>query len=75
MRDYKFWKTSEIIALKAGLIPKGRTLTACRRFCSRNGIKFPGKKVIEANHELLDILNEKQGTTNGNAQELRRNHR
>ncbi len=60
MRDYKFWTTSEILTLKAGLVPKGRSMTACRRFCARNGMKFPGKKTIEANQELLRNIEEKE---------------
>lgn len=60
MRDYKFWTTSEILTLKAGIIPAGRTLTACRRICSRMGFKFPGKKATEANSELLKTIEEKE---------------
>ena len=60
MRNYKFWTTSEILTLKAGLVPKGRSITACRRFCARNGVQFPGKKILEANMELLRNIEEKE---------------
>lgn len=60
MRAYKFWTTSEILTLKAGIKPIGRTITACRRICARNGFKFPGKKTIEANEERLKTIEEKE---------------
>lgn len=60
MRNYKFWTTSEILTLKSGLVPKGRSITACRRFCARNNLLFPGKKTLESNIELLKNIKEKE---------------
>lgn len=54
MRDYKQWKASEVKILKMGLIPEGRTILACRLFCCRHKIKFPGIFEINNNKRLLE---------------------
>ena len=38
------WKRSEILILKAGYKPPGRTKEACRKFCNRHGIEFKSEK-------------------------------
>lgn len=60
MKNYRFWTTSEIKTLESGLIPQGRTLTACRRLCSHRGLKFPGKKTLEFNRQLLDEIERRE---------------
>jgi hypothetical protein len=59
MRDYKLWMNAQVYTLEAGVVPSGRTITACRKICSRMGIEFPGTKTLRANMELLTKGNEK----------------
>lgn len=59
MRDYKLWMNAQVYTLKAGVVPSGRTITACRKICSRMRIEFPGTKTLRANMELLTKGNEK----------------
>ena len=47
------WKKSEIVILQNGLIPTGRNENACRIFCHKKGIKFPGMKAIRRNRKLI----------------------
>jgi len=53
-RNYKFWTQSEIMVLKAGIQPKGRSYHACVLFCRRNLIPLPGKEAFELNKDLLE---------------------
>lgn len=57
--DYRLWSTLEIKLLTMGIMPKGRTPLACRTFCRRNGVKFPGKRVCDANDHLIDEIEKK----------------
>lgn len=50
----KGWKTTEKIILQNGLMPTGRTENACRIFCSRNKIKFPGLYAIKRNKKMIN---------------------
>lgn len=56
---YKPWKTIDIKFIKMGILPQNRSVRACRVFCMRNGIDFPGKKVIDENNELIQRLDER----------------
>lgn len=56
---YKPWKTIDIKFIKMGILPQNRSVRACRVFCMRKGIDFPGKKVIDENNELIQRLDEK----------------
>ena len=56
---YKPWKTIDIKFIKMGILPQNRSVRACRVFCMRNGIKFPGKKAIDENNELIQRLDER----------------
>lgn len=56
---YKPWKTIDIKFIKMGILPQNRSVKACRVFCMRNGIDFPGKKVINENNELIERLDER----------------
>ena len=57
--DYKLWSTLEIKLLTMGIMPKGRSPLACRIFCRRNGVKFPGKRQCDANDHLIDEIEKK----------------
>ena len=56
---YKPWKTIDIKFIKMGILPQNRSVRACRVFCMRNGIDFPGKKVIDENESLIERHNQK----------------
>lgn len=56
---YKPWNTIDIKFIKMGILPQNRSVRACRVFCMRNGIEFPGKKVIDENNELIERLDER----------------
>ena len=59
MNDYRLWSTLEIKLLSMGLMPKGRSPLACRTFCRRNGVPFPGKRQCDANERLIKDIEEK----------------
>lgn len=59
MTCYRLWTTLETKLVKMGILPKGRSLLACRVFCRRNGVKFPGKKTIEDNDDLINEIEKK----------------
>lgn len=56
---FKPWSTIDIKFIKLGICPQNRSIRACRVFCKRNGIEFPGKKVIDENDNLVQRLDEK----------------
>ena len=56
---FKPWSTIDIKFIKLGICPQNRSIRACRVFCKRNGIEFPGKKVIDENDNLIQRLDEK----------------
>ena len=56
---YSNWTTTDIIFMKRGISPRGRSLDACKVFCRRRGIKFPGKKVFDENAELIEKFEKK----------------
>lgn len=58
-RNYRLWKQSEIMVLKAGLLPEGRSYHACVLFCKRNCIPFPGKETFDLNKDLLTKFKDK----------------
>ena len=59
MNDYRLWSTLEIKLLSMGIMPKGRSPLACRTFCRRNGVQFPGKRQCDANERLIKDIEEK----------------
>lgn len=59
MTCYRLWTTLETKLVEMGILPKGRSLLACRVFCRRNGVKFPGKKTIEDNDDLINEIEKK----------------
>lgn len=56
---HKSWKTVDVKLVKMGILPQGRSIRACRMFCRRHGIVFPGKKIIDENDELIKLLDER----------------
>lgn len=53
-KAYRFWKASERVLIEHGIVPEGRTVHACRTFCSRNGIPFPGVEELDTNRRILE---------------------
>lgn len=58
MRDYKNWTNSQARVLEMGILPSGRTIISCKRFCENNKKKFPGFKTIKNNMRLLQKCKE-----------------
>ena len=53
---YQEWTNIDVTFLtKIGIVPRGRSLRACRIYCKRNGYKFPGKKFLKDNEEILKL--------------------
>jgi ParB-like partition proteins len=44
---YKSWTNVDARFVSLGVLPQGRSIRACRNFCNRHGIDFPGKKEID----------------------------
>lgn len=65
MTRYHLWTTLEKKLVEMGILPKGRSLLACRVFCRRNGVKFPGKKTIKANDDLIEEIEQKFSQNKG----------
>ena len=59
MSDYRHWSNLETRLLSMGIMPKGRSPRACRIFCRRNGVQFPGKRQCDANEHLIDEIEKK----------------
>ena len=50
------WTNIDVTFLtKIGIIPRGRSLRACRIYCKRHGVKFPGAKFLKDNEEILKL--------------------
>lgn len=62
MKNYRLWTTLEIKLVEIGIIPSTRSIDACKVFCRRNGVKFPGKRKCDANDKLIDEIEEKFST-------------
>ena len=59
MKNYRLWTTLEIKLVEMGIIPSTRSIDACKVFCRRNGVKFPGKRLFDANDKLIDEIEKK----------------
>lgn len=60
MRNYKNWSNLEKLFMQqVGFYPQGRTSRACWMFCKRNGIRFPGKREVDENEELINRIDKK----------------
>ena len=62
MKNYRLWTTLEIKLVEMGIIPSTRSIDACKVFCRRNGVKFPGKRQCDANDNLINEIEEKFST-------------
>lgn len=47
------WTNADLKFLMLGILPKGRSVRACRVYCHRKGIKFPGKKFFDENEQII----------------------
>ena len=66
MRNYKNWSNLEKLFMQqVGFYPQGRTSRACWMFCKRNGIRFPGKREVDENEELINRIDKKFTQTQG----------
>lgn len=59
MKNYRLWTTLEIKLVEMGIIPSTRSIDACKVFCRRNGVNFPGKRQCDANDKLIDEIEKK----------------
>lgn len=59
MKNYRLWTTLEKKLVEMGIIPSTRSINACKVFCRRNGVKFPGKRQCDANDHLINEIEEK----------------
>jgi ParB family chromosome partitioning protein len=50
---YKSWTNVDARFVSLGVLPQGRSIRACRNFCNRHGIDFPGKKEIDNIHQRI----------------------
>ena len=50
---YKSWTNVDAKFVSLGVLPQGRSIRACRNFCNRHGIDFPGKKEIDNIHQRI----------------------
>lgn len=62
---YKLWSNIEIKLLDMGVKPENRSFSACKVFCRRNNIKFPGKREISANEQLIEEIEKKFSPNKG----------
>ena len=53
---YKSWTNVDKRFVQLGVLPQGRSIRACRNFCKRHGLEFPGKKEIDAIEERLQEI-------------------
>lgn len=51
---YQTWTNIDLKFLEKGILPKNRSVRACRVYCKRHNIKFCGKKKIDENNRLLE---------------------
>lgn len=57
---YNVWTNLDIKLLdKYDIIPRGRSIRACRMYCKRHGIKFKGKKFYDEIEERIRQIDEK----------------
>ena len=63
--SYTFWSNIEAKFLSIGVRLHGRSFDACKVFCRRNGIKYPGKRQIVANEEAIKIIEKKFSPNKG----------
>ena len=66
MKNYRLWTTLEIKLVEMGIIPSTRSIDACKVFCRRNGVNFPGKRQCDANDKLIDEIEKKFSTKGHN---------
>lgn len=53
---YKAWSTIDAKFVQLGVLPQGRSIRACRNFCKRHGLTFPGKKKIDSINQALQRI-------------------
>ena len=53
---YKAWSTIDAKFVQLGVLPQGRSIRACRNFCKRHGLSFPGKKEIDSINQALQRI-------------------
>lgn len=53
---YKSWTNVDKRFVQLGVLPQGRSIRACRNFCKRHGLEFPGKNEIDAIEERLQKI-------------------
>ena len=52
-KTFKTWTNIDVKIMRCGVCPQGRSIRACRVFCNRHGIPFPGKREIDEVEALI----------------------
>ena len=66
-RAYSFWKKIDMLLLESGVIPPGKSLNACKVFCCRHKIKFPGQGDIQGESRTPRTAGEEEWEVIGTA--------
>lgn len=52
-KEWKAWSTVDAKFVQLGVLSQGRSIRACRNFCKRHGLNFPGKKEIDSINQSI----------------------
>ena len=55
-KTFKTWTNIDVKIMRCGVCPQGRSIRACRVFCNRHGIPFPGKREIDEVEALIERI-------------------
>ena len=55
-KTFKTWTNIDVKIMRCGVCPQGRSIRACRVFCNRHGIPFPGKRKIDEVEALIERI-------------------
>ena len=58
-KTFKTWTNIDVKIMRCGVCPQGRSIRACRVFCNRHGIPFPGKREIDNIESLIQRIEER----------------
>ena len=56
VKTFKTWTNIDVKLMLCGVMPQGRSIHACRQFCSRHRFKFPGKREIDEVEALIERI-------------------
>lgn len=58
-KTFKTWTNIDVKIMRCWVCPQGRSIRACRVFCNRHGIPFPGKRKIDEVEALIQRIEER----------------